>query len=186
MRKKTKRIAYTFFWRSGKRASSQPKNVKIKRDPPPPLIFLSRHPPPSQSCPAEGTRGMSLLPSKRCQCLAQLAAGGRDKSQPQLDDAQKIFSKPPNFTANHLAETFLPPYPPCLSPVRFSPHFFGWLGHPWQGSRDARDAHGGARHDPGILPGLDLLRAGFQQWRSLSQILVDDRSGAFVIGSQCR
>lgn len=38
----------------------------------------------------------------------------------------------------------------------------------------------------GFLPGLDLPRAAFQEWRSLSQILVDDRSGAFIIGSQRR
>ena len=105
--------------------SSQPQNEEKGFFFP---IFLYQHPPPSQSCPAEGTRGMSLLPSKGSQCLAQLATGGREESQPQLDDAQKIFSKPPDFTENQLVETFPPPYPLCLFTSSFLSPFFPLVG----------------------------------------------------------
>lgn len=46
------------------------------------------------------------------------------------------------------------------------------------------DAHGDAKHDPRILLGLGLSRAGFQEGRSPSQAVVDDRADAFRSGSQ--
>lgn len=98
--------------------SSQPKNEKREFFSP---IFLSQHPPPSQSCPAEGTWGMRLPPTLACSwCLAQLAAGGREKSQPQLDNAQKIFSKPPNFAEKSVISGDLLP---ALSPMSFTSLF---------------------------------------------------------------
>lgn len=73
-----------------------------------------------------------------------------------------------------------PPFP-TFSPVVFTSSFFSpfssWLGTGVDAPRDAK-------HDPGILLGLGLSRAGFQEGRSPSQAVVDDRSGALRSGSQ--
>lgn len=112
-----------------------------------------------------------------------LPGAGRRKSQSQPDNTQKILIKIffgffLDFTENQTVGTFPgPAFPLCFSPARFSPHFpAGW--------GTGVDAHGDAKHDPRILLGLGLSRAGFQEGRSPGQAVVDDSSEAVRSGSQ--
>lgn len=119
--------------------------------------------------------GVNLLPCEWSWCLAR---SRQKKSQSQPDNTQKILIKPPDFTENQTVGTFpRPAFPLCFSPARFSPHFpAGW--------GTGVDAHGDAKHDPRILLGLGLSRAGFQEGRSPGQAVVDDSSEALRSGSQ--
>lgn len=112
--------------------------------------------------------GMNLLPCEWSWCLAR----SRQKKKPT----------PGRFSSNlwilqkiKTLGTFpSPAFPLCFAPAHFSPAGWG----------TGVDAHGDAKHDPRVLLGLGLSRAGFQEGRSPSQAVVDDRSDAFRSGSQ--
>lgn len=124
-------------------------------------------------------RGLGNEPSPLFVELVPCPAGSsRQRKKPIPTRQCSDFHQTSGFYRKSIVVTFpSPPFPLWFSPARVSPHFPAGWGTGVDAPRDAK-------HDPGILLDLGLSRAGFQEGRSPSQAVVDDRSGAFRSGSQ--